>query len=142
MNPIATKSSVQNEPGFFRRLAKRFCEARMEYVRQELQHQRLFLDAVGGPIGLRHAKAENESGLAVASRLLPGVTNANRLSSRHYRMPDPSPSDVAEANVVPFRPHDEGGHQHRMFQNLVAAAWVGTLITSAYYVFSTLLAVS
>jgi hypothetical protein len=142
MNPIAAKPSVQNESGFFRRFANRFCEARMEYVRQELQHQRLFLDAVGGPIGLSHAKAEKESGLAVASRPLPGMTNANRLSSPHYTMPDPSPSAAVGANVIPFHPNDGEGHQHRMFQNLVAAAWVGTLMTSAYYVFSTLLAVS
>ena len=33
-------------------------------------------------------------------------------------------------------------HHHRMFANLVAAAWVGTLMTSAYYVFNQLLAVS
>jgi carbonic anhydrase len=32
------------------------------------------------------------------------------------------------------------GHHHRMFANLVAAAWVGTLMTSAYYVFNHLLA--
>jgi hypothetical protein len=29
-----------------------------------------------------------------------------------------------------------------MFENLAAAAWVGTLFTAAYYVFSTLLASS
>jgi hypothetical protein len=37
---------------------------------------------------------------------------------------------------------DGGGHHHRMFANLVAAAWVGTLMTSAYYVFNHLLAAS
>ena len=89
MNPIAPESSVQNEPSFIRRLANRFCEARMEYVRQELQHQRLFLDAVGGPIGLSQARADEDSRFVVVSRPLPGVTNANGLSSRRHRMPDP-----------------------------------------------------
>ena len=37
---------------------------------------------------------------------------------------------------------DENEHHHRMFANLVAAAWVGTLMVSAYYVFSQLAAVS
>jgi hypothetical protein len=40
------------------------------------------------------------------------------------------------------RKDDEGEHHRRMFANLVAAAWVGTLMTSAYYVFSMLAAVS
>jgi hypothetical protein len=38
--------------------------------------------------------------------------------------------------------NDGDDHHHRMFANLVAAAWVGTLMTSAYYVFNHLLAVS
>jgi hypothetical protein len=37
---------------------------------------------------------------------------------------------------------DGDDHHHRMFANLVAAAWVGTLMTSAYYVFNHLLVVS
>jgi hypothetical protein len=43
-----------------------------------------------------------------------------------------------------FAKNKEGGddHHHRMFANLVAAARVGTLMTSAYYVFNHLLAVS
>jgi hypothetical protein len=36
---------------------------------------------------------------------------------------------------------DDGDAHHRMFANLIAAAWVGTLITSAYYVFNHLFAV-
>ena len=33
-------------------------------------------------------------------------------------------------------------HHHRMFANLAAAAWVGALMTSAYYVFNHLLMIS
>ena len=37
---------------------------------------------------------------------------------------------------------DGDDHHHRMLANLAAAAWVGALMTSAYYVFNQLLAIS
>jgi hypothetical protein len=40
---------------------------------------------------------------------------------------------------LPRHQDDEGDHHRQMFANLAATAWVGTLMTSAYYVFSTLL---
>jgi hypothetical protein len=50
------------------------------------------------------------------------------------------------AKTAPRHPGDfatsENNYHNRMFENLAAAAWVGTLFTAAYYVFSTLLASS
>lgn len=49
-------------------------------------------------------------------------------------------------NTVPRPPGDfaisEKNYHNWMFANLAAAAWLGTLFTAAYYVFSTLLASS
>jgi hypothetical protein len=69
------------------------------------------------------------------------------------RRPARSPSELAKLDELDrhdpsphgnFAKNKDGGddHHHRMFANLVAAAWVGTLMTSAYYVFNHLLAVS
>ncbi len=90
MNPVTTESFVQNTRGCSRRPARRFCEARMQHVRQEIQYHWHFLDAVGGCIEPVQASAPRD---------------------------------------------DEVDYHHRMFENLVAATWVGTLITTAYFVF-------
>jgi len=141
MNPIVTKVSAPNGPGFFGRIARRFCEARMQYVRREIENQRHFLDAIGGPIGFVSACADPSPTIVFSGEPKLGTTNASELRLRPHRVADP-PSTVAKACEILDRSDDEGGYNHRMSQNLAAAAWVGILMTSAYYVFSTLLAVS
>lgn len=60
MNPIATQPAAQKRPGFLRRLARRFCEARVQSVWREIEHHRDFLDAVGGRIEPVHTSADPE----------------------------------------------------------------------------------
>jgi hypothetical protein len=89
-----------------------------------------------------------------------GMMAANGPSLRHAGMADPSNSTVVEADIIPFQPRRSGFRQapgqraridfaarenedhRRTFNELAAAAWVGTLMTAAYYVFNKLFAVS
>jgi len=183
MNSIATERSAQDRSGFFRRIAKRFCEPRMLCVKRKPQHRRHILGTIAGRIEPIHVSADGAPEFVLSFAPRPAATNANGLSSRHYKIADFSHSRVPEADVIPFRPRrfagrpqadvttrpaagqrakiihwypgnfatneDDGGaeddeddYHRRMFENLAATAWVGTLMTSAYYVFSTLLAVS
>ena len=50
--------------------------------------------------------------------------------------------DLGHSKNFPTDQDDEDGHRHRMLENLVAVAWIATLMASAYYVFSQLTAVS
>jgi len=137
-----TQMSAQIKQGFFRRLARRFCQARMEYVRRELQRQGHFLDAVGGRIEPVQASGDGGPQIVLAFEPRLGTAKTSGLAPQRHGMPNPSHSTIAEADVIPFRADKQDDYRHRMFENLVAAVWVGTLMTSAYYVFSQLLAQS
>jgi len=65
MNAIAAERAAPKRPGLFRRLARRVCAARMEYVWREIEYHRDFLDAVGGRIDAVQPSAVGEPEFAV-----------------------------------------------------------------------------
>ena len=94
------------------------------------------------------------------------IGTTNRLPFRQLGMPDPSHSTALEADIIPLQPRrlaarthsaasppvinkhtplesvaSADDHRQRMFENLIVVAWVGTLLTAAFYVYGKLLGI-
>lgn len=113
----------------------------------------------------------NAPGLGSAVVAFRPIGTTNRSPFRQLGMPDPSHSTAVEADIIPLQPRrlaarthsaaspvmvkytrtdvsrpvqsvaSEDDHRQRMFENLVVVAWVGTLLTAAFYVYGKLLGI-